>query len=156
VKPILAGLLSGLLFGAGLGIAGMTRADKVIGFLDVAGGWDPTLAFVMVGAIAVYALAYRLIVRRDGPVFAQHFSLPTRRDLTPRLLGGSALFGIGWALGGYCPGPGIVSVASGAPNALAFVAFTLLGMVAYQRAAALCRKRAAADPDNPGLRLLCG
>ncbi len=156
MKAVFAALVAGLLFGIGLGISGMTQADKVIGFLDLAGGWDPSLAFVMIGAIAVHSGAYWLIRRRTSPLFALHFAIPTRTELTPRLLGGAALFGIGWALGGYCPGPGIVSVASGAPNALAFVAFTLVGMMVYQKSAAWCRKRAQDNPDNPGLRLLCG
>lgn len=126
---IVMSLLSGALFGVGLGISGMTRPDKVIAFLDLVDGWDPSLALVMLGAIAVHAVTYRLIVRRPSPIFGRSFGIPTRTDLDVRLIGGGALFGVGWGLGGYCPGPGLVSSASLGGGALTFVAALTAGML---------------------------
>ncbi len=105
LAPRLVGLVSGLLFGAGLVLSGMTRPDKVIGFLDLTGDWDPSLAFVMVGAIGVFAFAAWAARRQTRPVWAPSFQWPTRKDIDARLLLGSALFGLGWGLAGYCPGP---------------------------------------------------
>ena len=122
---------SGLLFAVGLGISGMTDANKVIGFLNVAGQWDPSLAFVMVGAIAVHLVTYRLIVRRPSPIFADLFLIPTITDINPRLVGGAALFGVGWGLGGFCPGPGVVSSTGLGIAALTFTGCMLLGMVVF-------------------------
>ncbi|OHZ00538.1 DUF6691 family protein [Salinicola sp. MIT1003] len=106
----LAGYLAGLLFGLGLAISGMTDPARVIGFLDVAGAWDPTLIFVLGGAVITTFIGYRLVWRRQAPVLDARFQLPTRRDLDGRLLGGAALFGIGWGLTGYCPGPAVASL----------------------------------------------
>ena len=125
------GGVAGLLFGTGLAIAGMTRADKVIAFLDLADQWDPSLAFVMVGAIGVHLVLFRLILRRDTPVLGGAFQVPSRSDITPQLVGGASLFGIGWAIGGYCPGPGIASVGSGSPHVIAFMVALVAGMLAY-------------------------
>ncbi len=122
-------LVSGVLFGLGLVLGGMTQPRKVIGFLDIGGAWDPSLAFVMLGAVAVHALGYRLIRGRSAPLFAEAFSLPTRRGVDTMLVFGSALFGVGWGLAGYCPGPAIVSLGSGRIDAILFVAAMLLGMV---------------------------
>jgi uncharacterized membrane protein YedE/YeeE len=123
--------LSGLLFALGLGLSGMTDANKVIAFLDVAGDWDPSLAFVMGGAILVHAPAQRAIRQRTKPILSTYFRVPTRNDISPRLLGGAALFGIGWAIGGYCPGPGLVATASGEPHALVFALSLLVGMALF-------------------------
>lgn len=131
-KPITAALASGLIFGLGLSISGMTRADKVINFLDLADAWDPSLGFVMGGAILVHLVLFRHILRRESPVFGTGFGIPTRTDIDMRLVGGSALFGIGWAIGGFCPGPSLVSAASLAPHALVFVAALTGGMLAFQ------------------------
>jgi uncharacterized membrane protein YedE/YeeE len=121
--------VAGFVFGAGLLISGMTQPAKVIGFLDVIGGWDPTLMFVMGGGVGVYLIAFRAIrAWRREPWFDVKFHLPTRRDLDAPLLVGAALFGIGWGLGGLCPGPGIVAAASGSLTGLAFVAAMLVGM----------------------------
>jgi uncharacterized protein len=126
--------LAGALFGAGLLISGMTQPAKVVGFLDPIRGWDPSLAFVMGGAASVYALMFRWIRgRRARPWLDVAFHLPTRRDLDRPLVVGAALFGIGWGLGGLCPGPGIVVAASGSLTGLAFVAAMLVGMFAHQR-----------------------
>lgn len=124
--------VAGLLFGAGLVLGGMTQPAKVIGFLDPGGQWDPSLALVMVGAIAVHALAYRIVRGRAAPLFANAFSVPTRRDLDAPLLLGAALFGVGWGLGGYCPGPGLVSLGSGRLEPLAFVLAFLAGGVSAE------------------------
>ena len=120
-------LLSGALFGFGLAVAGMTRPEKVIGFLSFFRRWDPSLMFVMAGAIGVHAAAYRLIKRRRSPILGARFIVPTRRDLDARLLVGAGVFGVGWALGGFCPGPGIASLAGGAPSVLVFVVTMLAG-----------------------------
>lgn len=105
------GYLAGLLFGLGLGISGMTDPARVLGFLDLAGAWDPTLMFVLGGAVVTNFIGYRLVLRRPHPFYAEAFQLPTRRDLDGRLIGGAALFGIGWGLSGYCPGPAFASLA---------------------------------------------
>ncbi|MBS9402939.1 YeeE/YedE family protein [Halomonas sp. TRM85114] len=107
----LAGYIAGLIFGLGLAISGMTDPARVLGFLDVAGAWDPTLVFVLGGAVVTNFIGYRLVLRRPNPLFGERFQLPTRQDLDGRLIGGAALFGIGWGLSGYCPGPAFASIA---------------------------------------------
>ena len=101
---ILVNLFAGTLFGLGLAISGMVNPAKVIGFLDITGDWDPTLAFVMGGALLVTIPAFRLILKRSRPVLADKFELPTKKDVDGRLLAGSAIFGVGWGLAGFCPG----------------------------------------------------
>lgn len=133
VRMIGVSFVSGVVFALGLGISGMTQADKVINFLDIAGNWDPSLAFVMIGAIGTHAVMRWFIMRRSGPVLGELFHMPKRVDIDAPLLGGAALFGIGWAIGGYCPGPGIVSIASGSVNALVFMASLTVAFVAWQR-----------------------
>jgi uncharacterized membrane protein YedE/YeeE/intracellular sulfur oxidation DsrE/DsrF family protein len=133
VNRWLVPLLSGALFGAGLILSGMTQPAKVIGFLDVTGAWDPSLALVMAGAIAVHFAAYRLVPHMPSPLFAGAFALPGRRDLDAQLLGGAALFGIGWGLSGFCPGPALASLPSGTAPVLVFVAAMLGGMALFQR-----------------------
>ena len=112
---VLAALVSGLVFGLGLAVSGMMNPAKVIGFLDVTGDWDPTLAFVMVGALLVAIPAYRLVPRRGRPVLEERFSLPKKRTIDAPLLGGSALFGVGWGLVGFCVGPAIAALGTGLP-----------------------------------------
>lgn len=121
-------LFSGVLFGAGLTIGGMTDPARVRGFLDIFGDWDPTLAFVMGGAVLVMGVAWIIQPRLAHPLFAEVFSLPERRDLTPKLIGGSALFGIGWGIAGLCPGPGITALVIEPASAAIFVAAMLVGM----------------------------
>jgi uncharacterized membrane protein YedE/YeeE len=145
VRANVAAGLSGLLFGVGLGASGMTRPAKVLGFLDVAGRWDASLAFVMLGAITVHAVAYRLIRRRSSPLFDVGFHVPARTDLDRPLLVGAALFGAGWGLAGYCPGPGLVSAAVARPDALVFVAALLAGMALQHARAARTARAARAD-----------
>lgn len=121
-------LAAGLLFGAGLTLGGMTDPARVRGFLDLFGAWDPTLAFVMGGALLVMAIAWRVAAHLQRPLFAPAFSLPDRRDVTPALIGGSALFGIGWGVAGLCPGPGFAALAIAPADAAIFVAAMLAGM----------------------------
>ncbi|MFC7367356.1 DUF6691 family protein [Vreelandella zhaodongensis] len=105
-----AGYIAGLLFGLGLAISGMTDPARVLGFLDIAGAWDPTLMFVLGGAVVTTFIGFRLVFARGKPLFAGGFQLPSKQELDAKLLGGAALFGIGWGLSGYCPGPAIASV----------------------------------------------
>jgi uncharacterized protein len=127
----LVALFAGTLFGLGLAISGMMNPAKVIGFLDVAGGWDPTLAFVMGGALLVTIPAFRLILGRSRPILADGFALPTESVLDGRLLGGAALFGVGWGLSGFCPGPAVAALVTGLTPVFAFVAAMLAGMFLY-------------------------
>jgi len=128
MKSALSALGAGLIFGVGLGLSGMTQPPKVIGFLDVFGAWDPSLMFVMMGAIAVHFGLSRLIRRRVRPLLDTRFHLPTPRDVDRRLVVGSAVFGLGWGLGGFCPGPAIVTLGSGAMAAIVFVGAMAAGM----------------------------
>ena len=105
-----AGYAAGLLFGLGLAISGMTDPARVLGFLDVAGAWDPTLMFVLGGAVVTTFIGFRLVFKRSAPLLGGGFQLPTKQELDGKLLGGAALFGIGWGLSGYCPGPAIASI----------------------------------------------
>ncbi len=131
VMSIALAAVVGVTFGIGLLLSGMTTPAKVIGFLDVRGGWDPSLGLVMAGAIAVYAPLSRWIQRaRTAPWTDVAFHLPTRRDLDGKLVVGSAIFGVGWGLGGLCPGPGVVAAAAGSETGLLFVAAMLVGMLA--------------------------
>ena len=135
MKSNVLAALSGALFGVGLVLAGMTDPARVIGFLDLTGSWDPSLAFVMGGAVMVYAVMYRLVLRRRAPWCAPAFHLPTRDDLDRRLVLGAALFGVGWGLGGLCPGPGIVVAGAGLQTGLVFVAAMIAGMVVQHQVA---------------------
>jgi uncharacterized membrane protein YedE/YeeE len=126
-----AAFVAGLVFGIGLLVSGMTDPGKVQGFLDVAGAWDPSLAFVMAGAIAVGFFAFALAKRRAQAFLGAAMRLPQRRDIDARLVGGSIVFGIGWGLAGFCPGPALVSLGSGEAKAAVFVAGMLAGMLAY-------------------------
>lgn len=132
--------LAGALFGAGLVISGMTQPARIVGFLDPLDGWDPSLAFVMVGAVAVYGVAYAVIRRRARPWFDARFHVPGRARGRARidapLIAGAAVFGIGWGLGGLCPGPGIVAAAGGSTSAIVFVLAMLAGMRVRARGAA--------------------
>ena len=125
---ILLGLVSGLVFGVGLVVSGMANPAKVLNFLDVAGSWDPSLAFVMAGAVAVSFIGFRLAWRRPPPVLAERFELPTASAIDPRLVAGSAVFGVGWGIGGFCPGPAITSLALAAPGTLVFVPAMAAGL----------------------------
>lgn len=130
--PIVTGLLAGLLFGAGLVISGMTQPAKVLAFLDVTGAWDPRLALVMGGAIAVYAPLYRWLVARTLPLYARAFVVMSQKQLDAPLLVGASIFGIGWGLGGFCPGPAFVSLGTGGTLSLAFGLSMVAGMGAFE------------------------
>lgn len=132
--PSIAALLSGLVFGAGLFLSGMTNPAKVLGFLDVAGSWDPSLAFVMGGAVGVNALAFAATRKRTRPLYVESFSLPTLRELDLPLLSGAALFGIGWGLVGLCPGPALASLLRGDAQIWVFVVAMTAGMWLERRA----------------------
>jgi uncharacterized membrane protein YedE/YeeE len=126
------GALAGSVFGIGLVLSGMAQPQKVIGFLDLAGDWDPSLAFVMAGAIAVYAPLYRYILKRTTPLYAQRFFVVANNEVDARLVLGAGVFGLGWGLAGYCPGPGIVSAGSGASAGLTFAVSMIAGMLLFE------------------------
>jgi uncharacterized protein len=128
MKTLLTSFVSGTVFALGLGISGMTRPIKVIDFLDFFGAWDASLGLVMVSAIAVYFVAYRWSGKMSSPLLAPSFSLPKRSDLDAKLILGAAIFGAGWGLGGFCPGPALTSLASGALPVFIFVLAMGIGM----------------------------
>ena len=140
-RQFLPPLISGLLFGAGLTISGMTDPERVRGFLDIFGDWDPTLAFVMGGAMIVMAIAWRIRSGLKEPIFGDKFSLPDRTDLDRKLIVGSALFGIGWGIAGLCPGPAIVSLALSPLQVLPFVIAMMAGMLLQRFLAAVLDKK---------------
>jgi len=128
----LVAFIAGLLFAVGLVVGGMTQPAKIVNFLDFFGHWDPSLAFVMGGALLVNIFAYRWTIDREEPLTAGEFYIPTRNDLDWKLIGGAVLFGVGWGFGGYCPGPGIAAVASAEMPALGFVGGLVGGMLVYR------------------------
>lgn len=125
-------LLSGLLFSLGLIVSGMTQPAKVVGFLDFLGDWDPSLAFVMGGAVLIHFPFYLWKKRRSRPLWAGSFSVPSRKDIDGRLMVGATLFGAGWGLGGYCPGPALASLGSGSAGTFVFVLSMVVGMAAFR------------------------
>lgn len=129
---VAASLLTGLVFGLGLIVSGMANPAKVLGFLDLAGRWDPSLAFVMAGAIAVGLIAFAVARRRTTSYLGVDMQLPQARHIDRRLVGGSVLFGIGWGIAGFCPGPGIVALGMGETKALIFVLAMLAGMGLFE------------------------
>ena len=145
---ILTALATGLIFGLGLILSGMTDPSKVIGFLDLTGQWDPSLAFVMGGAILVGLVAFQFAKGREKSLLGDVMRLPTARQVDRRLVLGSLAFGIGWGLAGYCPGPALVAVAQGGIQPLIFVAAMLAGMVFYE-----VQDRWAAAPTQKKLDL---
>jgi len=128
----LTSLLAGLVFGLGLILSGMANPAKVLGFLDLAGPWDPSLALVMVGAISVGVVAFTAAKRRTASLLGLDLKLPTARHVDRRLVGGSVLFGIGWGVAGFCPGPAFVALGMGEAKAAVFVASMLLGMGLFE------------------------
>ncbi len=130
---LLFGFLSGLIFGLGLILAGMTEPLKVKGFLDIAGAWDPSLGLVMGGAIAVGALAFALARRRKKSWSGAPMEIPTDQTIDKRLVIGGTLFGIGWGIAGFCPGPALVALGSGSASAAVFVVAMLVGMVVHDK-----------------------
>lgn len=132
MKNSLASLAVGFVFAIGLGLSGMTQPQKVIGFLDLFGNWDPSLIFVMVGAIIVHFVTYKLIRKKSSPLLDRQWHVPTKKEITPALVIGSFIFGVGWALGGFCPGPAVTSLASFDKTPAVFVISMLIGMILFK------------------------
>lgn len=122
--------LIGLVFGVGISISGMANPAKVLNFFDIAGRWDPSLAFVMGGALVVTFVGYRFILKRPAPFLSSRFQIPTRRDIDLSLVGGAAIFGIGWGIAGFCPGGAIPVIGTGRSEVLVFVAALVSGIFA--------------------------
>jgi hypothetical protein len=139
----------GLVFGIGLVISGMTDPSKIIGFLDLAGPWDPSLALVMGGAVAVGFVAFRFARRRTAAFLGGAMHLPTARQIDRRLVAGSLVFGIGWGLAGYCPGPAVVSVGMGQDKAIVFVVAMLAGMAIYELIERVRQRRTPQTATKP-------
>ncbi|PZD71137.1 hypothetical protein C1752_07865 [Acaryochloris thomasi RCC1774] len=133
MKRQIIALISGILFGLGLGLSQMVDRDRVLAFLDVTGTWDPTLLFVLGGAVGVTLLTFRFVLRRSSPLFTPKFYLPSRRDIDRRLIVGAAIFGIGWGIAGYCPGPGLTALVLGIWNPVLFLISLIAGSLLYQR-----------------------
>ena len=129
----LAALIAGLIFGTGIAVSGMINPAKVLNFFDIAGTWDPSLVFVMGAALLVAVIGYRLVLKRPRPVFDIMFHLPTRRDLDPALIGGSAIFGIGWGIAGFCPGGALPALGLFQPDAVIFVGAMIAGIAIARR-----------------------
>jgi uncharacterized membrane protein YedE/YeeE len=132
MMTLIFSLFAGMLFGVGLIFSGMTNPEKVIGFLDVTGKWDPSLFFVMLGAISISFFAFRQATKKSTSILGQPMSIPTKKEIDLRLIVGSIIFGIGWGLAGYCPGPGIASIATSKLQPIIFVIAMLLGMLVYE------------------------
>lgn len=144
---LIASLLAGLVFGLGLIVSGMADPAKVLGFLDLAGAWDPSLALVMVGAISVAAIAFAVARKRTVSLLGAAMKLPTARDIDRRLVVGSLLFGVGWGIAGFCPGPALVALGAGEVKALVFVVAMLAGMGIFE----MLERRHAPQPSGPRL-----
>ena len=142
-----AAFAAGLIFGVGLAVSEMINPAKLLAFLDVAGDWDPRLALVLAGALGVSAMAFRLVARRPGPMFASAFQLPTRKDIDAPLIAGSALFGVVWGLVGLCPCPALALLGLGRWEPTAFVLAMIGGMLLYD---AMPSGSSAARPQPPG------
>jgi hypothetical protein len=145
---VIVSFVAGLLFSTGLALSGMTEPQKIIAFLDVR-HWDASVLFVMLGAVAVYGVGYRLIIRRQKPIFAAKFEVPARHNITFELVTGAAIFGIGWGLGGYCGGPAIASLATGHAQPLIFVAAMVFGFLAFQNLPKLSSGPADKSAQSP-------
>jgi len=146
---ILSAFAAGLLFGGGLLLSGMADPANVLGFFDVAGQWNPTLAFVMAGGLGVTWGGYRLCLRREAPLCEAGFQLPTSNRIDTRLIGGAVLFGLGWGMAGYCPGPALVATGGGIVSAALFAAAMVAGMAAWR----LVEWRLSASPVAARLRV---
>lgn len=131
IKQNAISFVVGFIFAIGLALAGMTQPQKIIGFLNPT-DWDPSLIFVMLGAVGVHIVSYPIVKRRKSPLLDTKWHVPTRREITSRLIIGSSIFGIGWGLGGFCPGPGLTSLASGDIRAVLFVAAMIAGMIIFK------------------------
>ncbi len=132
MKLILITFISGILFGVGLTLSQMVNPDKVLNFLDVAGNWDPSLIFVMLGALLVTIISFRFILKRPAPLFDSKFYLAVKKEIDQPLIIGAALFGIGWGIGGYCPGPAVAGLGLGNPEAVSIIGSIFLGFLAHR------------------------
>ncbi len=132
MKLIIVALISGILFGIGLTLSQMVNPDKVLNFLDVAGNWDPSLIFVMLGALAVTLVSFRFILKRQAPLFGQKFYFAVKKEIDQPLIIGAAVFGIGWGIGGYCPGPAVAGLGLGNPEAVSIVGSIFLGFLVHR------------------------
>jgi uncharacterized protein len=131
MRNYVASLTAGLIFGWGLALAGMTDPQKVLGFLDVTGAWDPSLLLVLGGAVAVTLIGFRIVLHRTQPLFGDRFHLPLRQSVDLPLVAGAAIFGVGWGIGGYCPGPALALLAAPGREAWIFLPAMLLGMLLH-------------------------
>jgi uncharacterized membrane protein YedE/YeeE len=141
---LLSAFLVGLIFGVGIAISGMINPAKVLNFFDIAGTWDPSLIFVMGGALITTFLGYRFVLRRPAPLLEPKFMLPTARDIDARLIGGSAVFGLGWGIAGFCPGAALPALGSGKWEVVAFVVALIAGIWVARMAQARSAGRAPA------------
>ena len=137
MKQNLVALVSGLLFGLGLSVSQMIDRDRVLGFLDITGNWDSTLLFVLGGAVGVTVIAFRFVLRLPHPIWGDKFYLPTRKEIDRPLILGAAIFGIGWGIAGYCPGPGLTAFMIGGVNPIIFLLALVLGSFLYDLSAKL-------------------
>ncbi|MEM8845038.1 MAG: DUF6691 family protein [Pseudomonadota bacterium] len=135
---------AGIIFSLGIAISGLTDPKKIIGFLDITGHWNPSLLFVMLGAVSTYYILHRLVLKRNSPVYAESFSLPTNRQIDLRLVSGAIMFGFGWGLIGFCPGPALTSLATLNPQILIFLLSMSVGMYLY----GALDTRFAGQPDS--------
>ncbi|MEM9447411.1 MAG: YeeE/YedE family protein [Cyanobacteria bacterium P01_E01_bin.6] len=141
MKENLIAILSGLLFGFGLSLSQMIDRERVLGFLDVAGAWDPTLLFVLGGAVSVTIIAFRFVLRRSHPILAKSFYLPTKKDIDVPLVMGAAIFGVGWGVAGYCPGPAITALVLRTWNPVLFMVAFVAGSLTFKALRPLPAKR---------------
>jgi uncharacterized protein len=132
MNPALGAYLSGFLFSIGLAISGMTQPKKVLAFLDIAGDWDPSLVGVMIGAIGTYAILYRLFLKREKPILQPHFQVPEPKKVDKPLVIGALLFGVGWGIAGFCPGPALTSLATLQHSPLVFGVGLFAGMLIFK------------------------
>jgi uncharacterized membrane protein YedE/YeeE len=132
MRQALSALVTGAIFGFGLALSGMMNPAKVVGFLDLAGVWDPTLAFVMGGGLLVSLPGFWLVRKRQGSLFGGAFQIPTRKDIDWKLVGGAGLFGVGWGIAGFCPGPAVAALSTALPDVLLFMAALLAGMAIHR------------------------
>jgi len=132
VNALVSALGAGFVFGTGLWVSGMANPKKVLGFLDITGNWDASLLLVMGGAVAVTVIAFRYVLRSEKPILEEKFELPQKRDIDLPLVAGSAIFGIGWGIAGFCPGPALVALGTGQVKGLVFVAAMLAGMALFE------------------------
>lgn len=134
-------VIAGLMFGLGLGLSQMIDRDRVLGFLDVAGVWDPTLLFVLGGAVGVTVIVFRFVLRLPHPFFSKTFYLPTKKTVDMQLIVGAAIFGLGWGIAGYCPGPAITALMLGIWNPMLFMLGLMVGSLSYKTIADVSLKR---------------